>query len=338
MKLISSIIISIFILSLFACNQSNWEIPKENYTVEREWIRFDLSLIEKAENTLSAESYSQWEKEYPRFLPLYVQGVMRFGPPNQGGIQTFSQFLNDEDINELFQKVKSTYGNSTFEQEQAQLNKAFSRFQYHFPEAQIPEVYTFLSAFTYTTVADDSLLGIGLDMYLGKDYKKYAQAGIPKYKFKYFEREYMVADAMRAWLVSEFNRAGGSNLLSQMIYQGKIAFLMHAFLYELPDHLLINYTQEELTWCEENEAEIWFHFVEMELLHTMENHLIRKYMGEAPFIAGFPEGSPGRVGQWMGYKIVEAFMKSNPNTTLKQLIEMDNADLLLQQSNYKPKR
>jgi len=78
--------------------------------------------------------------------------------------------------------------------------------------------------------------------------------------------------------------------------------------------------------------------VDMNLLHNRENHQLRKYLGEAPFIAGFPEGSPGRVGQWLGYQIVKDFMEQKQKLSLQELMNIDNADLILQESNYKPKR
>ena len=76
----------------------------------------------------------------------------------------------------------------------------------------------------------------------------------------------------------------------------------------------------------------------MELLHTSDNNKIKKYLGDAPFVAGFPEGSPGRVGQWIGWQIVAAYMDKNKNVSLAQLMKTQNADLILQQSKYKPQR
>ena len=37
----------------------------------------------------------------------------------------------------------------------------------------MPEVVAFVSGFNYSIVASDSSLGIGLDMYLGKEYEYY---------------------------------------------------------------------------------------------------------------------------------------------------------------------
>ena len=65
---------------------------------------------------------------------------------------------------------------------------------------------------------------------------------------------------------------------------------------------------------------------------------IRKYMGDAPFVAGFPEGSPGRVGQWVGYQLVNLFMNNNKEVSLEELMQIEDANLILRKSNYKPSR
>lgn len=322
-----------------ACESSPWEIPEEKKTVSQKWKRFDLSLLQHKEAPWNAETMKQWKKEFPQFLPLYTQGIMRFGPWQQKATQqTFQEFLNDKDVSELLDKLKSVYPEGALEKEQTELSNAFSAYQYYFPQGQVPQVITFSSVLTYNTIADDSLLGIGLDMYLGGDFEVYPQAGIPKYKFKHFDDRYMTSDAMKAWLMTEFPTQGGQNLLEQMIYYGKINYLLQAFFPDKPDHVFLNYNQQEYNWCKENEEEIWFHFVNMDLLHSIENHQIRKYLGDAPFIAGFPEGSPGRVGQWMGYQIVKAYIDQEGNPSLERLMQEKNADRILQESNYKPKR
>lgn len=329
----------ILVTGLLSCQNSRWEIPSDQSNEKRDWSRFDLELYRLSENNLSETEWEDLNADYPRFLPLYTQGIMRFGEVNN--LETMNQFkgfAQDSDIASLIRDVADAYPEGSLKTEKSKLNQAFSSFAYFFPERTVPAVYTFVSALTYHTVVDDSLLGIGLDMYLGKDYPVYPQAGIPKYKFKHFEQEYLVADAMRAWIVSEFPLKGGGNLLEQMIYHGKIAYLLSAFMPDLPEHLLLTYTQQEYDWCLSNEAEIWFHFVEMNLLHNRENHQLRKYLGEAPFIAGFPEGSPGRVGQWLGYQIIKDFMEEKPKMSLPELMKLDHADLILQESNYKPKR
>ena len=50
-----------------------------------------------------------------------------------------------------------------------------------------------------------------------------------------------------------------------------------------------------------------------------------------------PSNSPGKVGAWLGWQIVKAYMKENPNTTLKELIAIKDGQKILTGSKYKPK-
>lgn len=327
------------LFAFFSCENNRWNADVSAISVDLNPKRFDLKLHEMSGQTFNETSWSQLKNEFPHFAKLYLEGVMQFGRAGESeSIYTFNRYLNDEDMQELFQDVVEAYPESSLNKEFEQLEKGFKFYKHYFPDRSIPELRTFISAFTFSTLASDSVLGVGLDMYMGGDYEIYPKIGIPKYKFKNFSRPYLVSDALKAWLISEFETAGAKNLLEQMVEQGKILYLLEAFLQDTEDHIFMNYSKEELEWCEANEAEAWFHFIEMELLHTSDNHEIRKYLGDAPFVAGFPEGSPGRVGQWVGWQIVKDYMEKNENISLAQLMQIQNADLILQQSNYKPKR
>ncbi|MBL4706985.1 MAG: hypothetical protein JKY48_00900 [Flavobacteriales bacterium] len=329
----------LLLLFMVSCDSNRWEVDTEKITIQQQTTRFEFDLFQKAEGGISDAEITELRSIHPKFYPLFVEGVMSFGPVNDPNtVEVLNQFSQNKDLQDLYKKVASSFPLGSLSSEFEQLKTAFKRYHYYFPNRVVPEVYTMIAAFNYATVADDSLLAIGLDTYLGGDYEVYAQIGIPQYKFKNFEKEYIVTDAMKAWLLTEFETEGSQNLLSQMIFHGKSIYLLEAFVPSAKEYLFFNYKAEELIWCEENRGPIWFHFVDMELLFTTEVHQIRKYMGDAPFVAGFPEGSPGRVGQWVGYEIVKAFMNNNKDVSLEDLMNLKDANKILRKSNYKPKR
>tara|TARA_B110000503_G_scaffold108752_1_gene162674 strand:+ start:6244 stop:7266 length:1023 start_codon:yes stop_codon:yes gene_type:complete len=335
-------ILSISLLStlvLSSCDSNRFEVATEKITLEQDYWRFDLDVMGVKNDGVSQEEWDLLNEKYPNFLPLYVEGIMGFGRMNDPLIvNIFNQYLNNKDILEVLDQVKEIYPEGSLKPEFADLEDAFKRYHYYFPERIVPNVVTMTAAFNYATAADDQVLAIGLDMYLGSNFEIYPKIGIPKYKFQNFDRLYIVPDAMKAWLLTEFETAGGQDLLEQMIYYGKVAYLLEAFLPNYEKHLFFNYSQEDLAWCQDNEGPIWFHFIDLELLFSTENHQIRKYMGDAPFVAGFPEGSPGRVGQWVGYQLVKSFMDNNQDVGLEGLMEIQDANRILRMSNYKPQR
>jgi hypothetical protein len=305
--------------------------------LDLEWQRFDLDLFEHAKDGLSREDLDQLQLEYPQLLPLYSLAVMRFGNPSDSlTLKTYQQFTSDVNILELADRVKEKYPEGSLKNDLLQLEKGLIRFRHFFPDRAVPKVKSMISAFTYSTVVDDSLLVIGLDNYMGSDFELYPEAAIPEYKFSHFSREYMVSDALKAWLITEFPAEAAQNLLSQMVYQGKILYLLSALLPEIEEYYLVDYQLNEWQWCEQNAEEIWSHFLEFELFFTTDNHKVRKYMGDAPFIPGFPEGSPGRVGEWLGFQIVKEYMSRNQKLSLSDLIEQKDANKILRESKYKP--
>ena len=48
--------------------------------------------------------------------------------------------------------------------------------------------------------------------------------------------------------------------------------------------------------------------------------------------------APGRTANWMGWQIVQAYMKRKPETTFRQLIDLTDAQAPLDQSKYNPVR
>ena len=334
-----SAIFAILIIFIISCDSNRWEVNLEKVQINQSFNRFELDLFALAEGSLTANEAEDLQKQYPVFYDLYLEGIMKFGvKENPLTLNELNKFVSNKDVIELFEFVKKQYPVGSLEGEKLALKDAFKRYKFHFPNRIVPEVFTMISTFNYSTVADDSLLAIGLDTYMGGDFPIYQQIGIPKYKTKNFSKEYLVSDAMKAWLLTDFDTDGGQNLMEQMIFHGKIAYLLSAILPEKKPHLFFNYNEVELIWCKNNEGPIWFHFVDMELLFTSESHIMRKYMGDAPFIAGFPEGSPGRVGQWLGFQVVKSFMENNKEVSLQELMKIENANKILRKSNYKPKR
>jgi len=51
-----------------------------------------------------------------------------------------------------------------------------------------------------------------------------------------------------------------------------------------------------------------------------------------------PPEAPGRIANWIGLKIVESYFRQHPETSLQELIELQDSDAFLQASKYKPKR
>jgi hypothetical protein len=59
-------------------------------------------------------------------------------------------------------------------------------------------------------------------------------------------------------------------------------------------------------------------------------------MGERPNVYEIGEKCPGRIGAWVGWEIVRAYMANNPRVTLQELMEEDNPKKIFTLSKYRP--
>jgi uncharacterized protein YneF (UPF0154 family) len=50
-----------------------------------------------------------------------------------------------------------------------------------------------------------------------------------------------------------------------------------------------------------------------------------------------PKESPGKIGRWIGWRLVEQYMNQNPEITLDELMKNQNFQEIVKQSGYKPK-
>jgi hypothetical protein len=64
--------------------------------------------------------------------------------------------------------------------------------------------------------------------------------------------------------------------------------------------------------------------------------LIKKYIDEAPFTATVSQESPGRLGVWLGWQIVQSYMDKHPEVTLRALMLDNNYKQIFDKSGYQP--
>lgn len=322
-------------LTFFSCENNPLEIDVSHINIQPQFYHFEQELFQK-EGNISNKDIEQFHSDYQLFFSDFTSQIINIGDERRADfILQLNRFKNDENLNEVFTDVKKMYGD--FSVYQPKITDAFKHYHFYFPEKAIPTIITYISGFNYAIATGENYLGIGLDMFLGNDYKAYDLLAIPKYKSQIMTKDYLVPSVMLGWISTEFEMPiAQPNLLEEMIHQGKILYLLDALLPKEENFLKLSYTPEQHEWCKQNNKEIWFYFMDNDLLYTKESTQIVKYMGEAPFTQGFPEGSPGRIGHWLGWQIVKAYMKKNPQITVPQLMNENDFQKILTKSKYKP--
>ena len=282
----------------------------------------------------------RFDREFAEAKPGDIPKLKQKFPylfPKQYSDSVWIAKLKDTLQNEIFSEVNKTFPN--FDTETADIELFFKHVVYHFPNYRTPDVITVISDVDYSNrvILADTLLLIGLDNYLGKDHKFYR--GIEQYIAAGLDKTYLISDVASAFGKTTLSFPSDRTFLAQMIYYGKELYLKDKLIPLATDAQKIVYTPDELAWAQANEEQIWRYFIERELLYSTDNMLAPRFLDPAPFSKfrlELDNESPGRLGRYMGWQIVRAFMNNN-DVKLNQLLDL-SADEIFKKSNYKPKK
>ena len=84
----------------------------------------------------------------------------------------------------------------------------------------------------------------------------------------------------------------------------------------------------------------FYYFVEKELLYSTDSKLPSRFINPAPFSKFYLEDidseSPGRLGRYIGWQIVRAYMEHN-DVPLKDML-MTSPEEIFNNSKFKPRK
>lgn len=301
--------------------------------------RFDQAFMQIDTNAVMRD-LARLSGAYPTFLPVYLEHIMNLGayPDTTGMLEAnTAEFIKARDIRLLQDTVNAHFPNTN--KLQWELSDGFKYIKYYFPGFHAPRVVTFISGLSnYGAVTADTVLGVGLDMFLGKSFQPYVKLAnpYPGYMLLQFSPQFIAADCFKVLEQQMFPMHPGGTLLDQMITYGKQLYFLDMVMPKTDDYIKIGYAKEKLKWCQANEQYIWQYFVQNDLLYVREMQKIMHYIGPGPNTQGMPAESPGNIGSWVGWQIVRKYMKNHPGTTLKQLMEMTDNQRLLSEARYRP--
>jgi hypothetical protein len=339
MKKILTVTIAFVILFLGSCKDDDrFKIDVSDITVDIKTKHFEKDIFKF--NIDSNDYYLNfYKKNYGTFFEMFNYQIVEMGSPedkNYGyNLTEYLKFWRSEKIPQILSKEFPD-----FDKDQLPgIIEAFKHYKYYFPKNYIPELYTYFSSFGYSVVTLDSIIGLGIDKYMGKKYNDlYSKAGWSDYQKKRMIKEMIPVDIMESLARSDYpyEEEVSDNLLHRMIYEGKIQYYLDCMLPETPDTLKWKYTGRQLDWAKQYEQKIWNFIAENQLLYTNDKLEIGKLTSEGPYTTVFRENSAPRAGVYIGYKIVFNYMQNNPEVSLKQLMEQKDPANILAAAKYNP--
>ena len=309
----------VVLFTTISCSNTS-DVDVSSIRVDSELVRFD-SLFYNSDSS----NIESLKDKFPLLLPAETNDTIWYNK------------IEDKENQDVYKASVEVFGD--FSKEHSEIIDALRHFKYYFPKFQSPDVYTILSDFDYkySVLYADNKLFVSLDMYLGSDREEYES--FPKYMVKNFTPSRIkvdVVDAISKTVVSRdrYDRS----LLSQMIYNGKLLYLSQKAMPKANDSLLIGYTEEEIEWCKNNEFYIWTYIIKNKLVYDTNPKLTQRFIDIAPFTKFYLDldrESPGRVGVWLGWQIVNSYMDNN-DVTLEELISNNDSKEIFRKSKYKP--
>ena len=324
---------------LTSCGHNQLDIDTSK--VEQEPVLFKR--LDKDVFLLTPENSQQkmvdYQKKYSTFYTRYVSSIV-----NNGGqvdslySQTLLRFINNQDIKNAYSDLTKSYSDNDIELLGDDVTEAVKRFKVFFPKRKTPKQFvTFMSGFQYNVVYVDSTLGIGLDMYLGSSNEFYSMMQLPKFRTRTMNKEHVLSDAIRGWVITEFDNADPvNNLLNHMIFYGKIFYVCDALLPNVHDSIKMGYTTAQMQYLDKYEKNVWGFFAKDNKLYDNDMKLVSEFTSDGPFTRAISKECPPRVAMWLGRQIVKSYMEHNDDATLEELMNEKDAQKILSKSKYKP--
>jgi hypothetical protein len=325
----------VFIFLVFSCKDKSLYPDVSSVQVDVNVIPF-YKEFHQIDTLNVEESLQPILSKYPEFMEAYNKQIIRLGSSNaEQYSQRVYDFVTYDANKDIFEKAEGIFPNH--ESFSEQLDEGFKYLKHYFPEMELPDIYLMISGFSHSIAVDSAWVGVSIEKYLGEDCEFYEWLNIPKYLRKGMTKGKMAPDVLRAMALTYFTYDyEKDDVINNMIYKGKIKYFVHRMYPDLADTLLFDYSAEQLKWCKNHEEDMWASLVEWKHLFNNDRLLIQKYTGDAPYTANFGNNSAPRAGEFLGFKIIQSYIKNNPTLSLKQVMEEKDGHKILADSKYRP--
>jgi hypothetical protein len=319
---------------LCGCNRKSFGMIDDTNNIHIN--RFDSALFRWIDSD-DAMMLKELKKEYPQMLEML--GKALFQTNNSDTSAFFDYMINyysEPTLKSLYQDAITFYSadSSAVKIVEKEYSYGFEQLKKLFPSMPVPAIYMHISGLQQNMIVADGLLSCSIDKYMGYDYPLYEDF-FYDFQRKSMIPERIVKDGLGVWIKSEFPYQGKENvLLERMIYEGKIIYILTQVGHDYNYQNIMSLTDTEYRWCKDFESALWTSIIERQHLYSPDIVTTSKYFQAAPSLF-ISEEAPGNLGNFIGYRIVERYMKQT-KSTCEELMNNNDAQDILQKSKYKP--
>jgi len=334
-----SFIIIFAILLLASCGgrQTNFDVDVAGIDAKVDLRRFDVDF-----RAIGADSvYSAipaMRQKYGDFFDLYTEGIIGLPPADNADFS--SRFMDFADYCRMYSVYKEIDKVFPENEDIAELfSDGFRHFRYYFPADTLPSIYTVVAGFQESVFPTDDIIAMSLEKYLGEGFfGTYESLGIENYKRIKMCRENMPVDFFTTYALLHYPKSpdNADNVLTEMIYQGRLQYFLKCMMPDVPDHILWGYTSINYQWASTYEENVWNYLIDKKLLYDTNPLLIRNLTGAGPFTNAFGNESAPGAASYCGFGIVCSYMANHPEVSLRQLMEISDLQSIYNMSRYNP--
>lgn len=336
MRLIISLLLTIAMVS---CNNKKNDPDVSGIKVHLTTQHFERDLFSLDTNSI-ATRLDPLISKYPSFGENFLTTILNTDPrwSTDSAATYIRGFIT------AYRKVYDTSQKvfADFTPYEKQLEKAVQYLKYYFPEYKAPQkIITYIGPLDGfgDILAEDAFI-VGLHHHLGKNFSLYKSVYVnetyPDYITNRFEPDYIQVNCMKNIVNDMYpEKFEEKSLVIQMVEKGKRLYMLSKLLPSVEEYMLIGYTRKQLQDSYSHESVIWDLFVQNNFLQTIDNNVIKNYIGEGPKTMELGDASPGNIGSFSGWQVVKKYMEKNPGVSLPQLMSTD-AEAIFQQAKYKP--
>lgn len=198
-------------------------------------------------------------------------------------------------------------------------------------------VYTIVSPFLQSIVlSGDTAVFVALNHYLGANHPAYN--GFPDYVRLTKTPSRIAPDLAEAMIATKspmVSADDGANALNRMLYDGALVeMVMRAT--GLSEQQVLGYTDAQMKWATENEARAWQEMLTRRMLFSTDPAVADRLLNPAPSTSVLNPESPGRMGRFIGHRIVASYLARFPEADLMSP-DFYNGASTLADAAYQPK-
>lgn len=290
----------------------------------------DIKFIRLDEQIMNIESAEKLQELFEQ-NDFYTRSLFRTTSDDTSFVNYTYGVVSHPETKKFYEEILQGYGD--FSQLKSEFKAAFAEIKKSYPSFVPPTIYTTFTGLENDIYVSDSTVVISIEAFGGP--KATYRPIQPEFLLRRYDRPYIVPTVIRLLAQSFVEQSQSSTLLNDMIYFGKTFEFTREMMPNIADSLVIGYPDSTMkaTWYSQDL--VWAYFIDKQLLYEQKPVEKEKYFGERPFTAEIGPACPGRIGQWLGWRIIQKFRTENPDVSFQELMKLQDPEEILRKSKYR---